>query len=288
MNLDLSGLDALAAGGLFTGAAPGKALDLALAAIDFDPEQPRGRIDDARLAELADSIRQHGVLQAISVRPHPSSTGRYLVNFGERRVRASRLAQRLTIPAVIEAHGDPYTQAIENLQREDLSPLDLARFIARREQDGDSRATIARKLGKPRSFISEIASLGEAPAPVRALCESGRCSDVRTLYTLARACRDNAPGVATLLSDDGPITRERAEAAAKGEALGPPTMKRAGAGRGRNRSARALQVALDGRTGELDWTQQPSPTSARVRFEDGALETIELPRLQLIAWADPE
>ena len=75
MNLDLSGLDALATGGLFTGAAPGKALDLALAAIDFDPEQPRGRIDEARLAELADSIRQHGVLQAISVRPHPSSTG---------------------------------------------------------------------------------------------------------------------------------------------------------------------------------------------------------------------
>lgn len=283
MNLDLSGLDALAAGGLFTGAAPGQALDLALAAIDFDPEQPRGRIDEARLAELADSIRQHGVLQAISVRPHPSSTGRYVVNFGERRVRASRLAQRLTIPAVIEPQGDPYTQVIENLQREDLSPLDLARFIARREQDGESRATIARKLGKPRSFISEIASLGEAP--VRALCETGRCSDVRTLYTLARACRDNARGVATLLSDSGPITRERAEAAAKGEVLGPPTTKRTSAGRVRPRSARALQVALDGRTGELDWTEPPSLTSARVRFEDGTLETIELPRLQLIAWA---
>jgi len=284
VNLDLSGLDQLAAGGLFAAPVPGKLLDLALEAIEFDPEQPRGRMDETALAELAASIEAHGVIQPISVRAHPSAAGRYIVNFGERRVRAARLARRHTIPAVIEPTHDPYKQVIENLQREALSPLDLARFIARREQAGETRAAIARKLGKPRSFISEIAPLAQAPEEVRALCETGRCADVRTLYTLARGCRDNAPGLAPLLAGEAPITRAAAEAAAKGPATGEPRPKRRGAAVPAKPRRNTLQVALDERTGTLEWEQPPSPTSARVRFEDGVPEIVELERLRLVAW----
>lgn len=285
MNLDLSGLDELAAGGLFAPPAPNQVRELPLDAIDFDPDQPRGRIEETALAELAASIRAHGVLQAICVRPNPQAEGRYLVSFGERRVRAARLAQRHTIPAVIEPTHDPYQPVIENLQREALSPLDLARFIARREQAGETRAAIARQLGKPRSFISEIAPLLQAPAEVRALCETGRCSDVRTLYALARGCRDNAPGLAPLLAGEAPITRAAAEAAAKGPTAVGPRPKRRGVAAPEHAKPDTLRVALDGRSGTLEWRQSPSPTSAWVRFEDGKSELVQLEWLRLVAWA---
>lgn len=286
MNLDLSGLDELMAESVFADAPAGRLIELALDVIDFDPEQPRARIDEATLTELAQSIQAHGVLQAISVRLHPEAAGRYLVNFGERRVRAARLVKLKHIPAVIEPKHDPYNQVIENLQREDLSPLDLARFIARCEQAGESRVTIARKLGKSRSFVTEIARLLQAPAPVRALCEDGRCKDVRTLYTLARAGDDEASVIAPLLAGEGPITRAAAEAAVKGEAPGASKALRVGGpARPRAGASRTLLVAVDGRTGALDWKQQPSRSSAVVRFEDGAQETIELERLQIVAWA---
>lgn len=286
VNLDLSGLDALAAGGLFAGPAPEAQREVALDLIDFDPEQPRGRIDEALLSQLAASIRVHGVLQAICVRPNPQAAGRYIVSFGERRVRAARLAGRTSIPARIELDPDPYVQVVENLQREDLSPLDLAQFIARREQAGDSRAAIARKLGKPRSFITEVARLLDAPPAVRALCEDGRCQDVRTLYNLARAGEDPAPTIAPVLDGEKRITRATLAAADKGSAPGPAQPKRGGKAPPAQPKAHALQVALDGRSGTIEWGQAPSPTTACVRFEDGELQTVALPRLQLLAWVD--
>jgi ParB family chromosome partitioning protein len=73
-----------------------------------------------------------------------------------------------------------------------LSPFDLARFIADREAEGDSRAAIARKLHKPASFITEVAGLIDAPAEVRVAFESGRARDTRVLYQLARGLRESS------------------------------------------------------------------------------------------------
>jgi len=72
-----------------------------------------------------------------------------------------------TIAAVIDDNFDPYRQAIENLQREELDPLDIADWVEKREAAGDSRITIAKRLGKPKSYISEIALLIKAPPAIR-------------------------------------------------------------------------------------------------------------------------
>ena len=122
---------------------PGEALRLPLGDIDEDPHQPRTVFDAAELQSMADSIRAHGVVQPIVVRPPVN--GRYVLAFGARRLRASRLAQVPDIPAVIRpaGSGDFAEQLIENQQRADLSNSDLATAIARLVGEGASTKDIA-------------------------------------------------------------------------------------------------------------------------------------------------
>lgn len=216
--LDLSGLEAFKASALLEDAT-GRPLELPLDAIDFDPKQPRRRVLTETLRELAETIKADGVLQPICVRPHPEHKGRYLINHGERRVRAARLAGLTTIPGFVREDVDPYAQAIENLQREDLLPLDVAAFVMEREQAGDSRAQIARRLGKPRSLITEVAELAQAPPLIRKVHDEGRCRDVRALYLLVRAHREQPQAVATLVAGNAPVTREQVEAFAVHEGV---------------------------------------------------------------------
>ncbi|MCE2689938.1 MAG: ParB/RepB/Spo0J family partition protein [Rubrivivax sp.] len=129
MTLSLDGLDLLNAPAILTAGAP---LQLPLDLIDEDPDQPRKDFDPVPLAELTDSVKARGVLQAISVRRHPLTPDRWMVNFGARRLRASRLAGKPTIPAYVDNAMDSYDQVIENEQRENLSPLELALFVQSR------------------------------------------------------------------------------------------------------------------------------------------------------------
>jgi len=167
-SLDLSALAQFKASSLLAevdrspNAAAGKPLQLEVLQIDFDVAQPRRTISEISIAELAQSIRLHGVLEPISVRSHAEIPGRYVVNRGERRLRACRMAGLDRVPAFLDERQDPYAQAAENLHREDMSPFDLAHFIAEREQEGQARAEIARRLGKPSSFITEAAALIDA------------------------------------------------------------------------------------------------------------------------------
>ena len=123
--------------------APGEALRLLLADIDEDPHQPRTVFDAAELQSMADSIRAHGVVQPIVVRPPVN--GRYLLAFGARRLRASRLAEVPDIPAVIRlaGAGDFAEQLVENQQRADLTNTDLAAAIARLVGEGANTKDIA-------------------------------------------------------------------------------------------------------------------------------------------------
>ena len=106
----------------------GKPLNLSLDSIDEDPSQPRQEFDEESLRELADTITQRGVKQPISVRPHPDQPDRWMLNFGARRLRASRLAGKTHIPAFVDLAADSYDQVIENEQREPLKPLELALY----------------------------------------------------------------------------------------------------------------------------------------------------------------
>jgi ParB family transcriptional regulator, chromosome partitioning protein len=139
--------------------------------IDSNPEQPRLAFDQATLEELAASIREHGVLQPILVRP--VDDGRYQLIAGERRWRASRIAGHATIPALVEEMDDDTAMEIsiiENLQREDISPLDEAAMYDRMIRDhGYSIRRLADKLGKDKGYLENRLRLADAPPEVREL-----------------------------------------------------------------------------------------------------------------------
>lgn len=139
--------------------------------IDPNPEQPRLAYDEATLDELAASIREHGVLQPILVRP--TDGGRYQLIAGERRWRASKIATRATIPALVEDIDDDTAleiSIIENLQREDISPLDEASMYDRMVREhGYSIRKLAEKLGKDKGYLENRLRLADAPPEIRAL-----------------------------------------------------------------------------------------------------------------------
>jgi len=136
-----------------------------------NPEQPRLAFDQTSLDELAASIREHGVLQPILVRPLDG--GDYQLIAGERRWRASRAAGLATIPALVEEIDDDTAleiSIIENLQREDLSPLDEASMYDRMVRDhGYSVRRLAQKLGKDKGYLENRLRLADAPEEIREL-----------------------------------------------------------------------------------------------------------------------
>ena len=153
----------------------GLPLTLRLDEIDEDPLQPRREFDESKLAELAETIRQRGVLQAISVRPHPEAAGRWMLNYGARRLRASKLAGKTDIPVFIDQAADDYDQVIENEQREGLTPLELALFVKKRLACGDSQQEIARRLGKSKSHITMVCAMIDPPDWLLDAYRRGHC-----------------------------------------------------------------------------------------------------------------
>lgn len=144
-----------------------------------NPQQPRRRFDEEALAELAESIRQHGVLQPILV--SEDQPGRYHLITGERRLRAARLAGLQAIPAVIRERLEGAEQLelalVENLQRRDLTPLEEARaFEHLRLSLGLSQQNIANRVGMDRSTIANSLRLLKLPAEVQEMVEWGELS----------------------------------------------------------------------------------------------------------------
>ena len=134
-----------------------------------NPAQPRLSYEEDSLVELADSIREHGVLQPILVRP----VGRqFELIAGERRWRASRMAQRDSIPAIVVEFDDETAlevSIIENLQREDVSPLEEAAMFRKMTDLGYSLRQLAQKIGKDKGYVENRIRLAEAPPEIREL-----------------------------------------------------------------------------------------------------------------------
>ena len=299
--LDLSGLSQFRASDLLSAAEGrsdrGAPTPVAVELIDFDPSQPRRTFKEDSIEELGVSIRTHGVLEPVSLRTHPQLPGRYVVNRGERRVRAARKAGLLHVPAFIDERVDPFAQAAENLHREDMSPFDLAAFVCAREKEGLSKSEIARRLAKPRTYISEAAALIDAPAPVRRAVESGRLgSDVRTLHRLVAATRGFPGRVEDLLAGDTPINRASIDALL-GEAPRTPwpgTSSGTSPAPGLGQSTKAvsggrtvLVVEHGGRRGSLRLKAQDSDVG-EVSFGDGTRSLLPLRDLRPVCWATEE
>ena len=149
----------------------GTVQNIPLDRIESNPEQPRMTFVQETIDELAASIREHGVLQPILVRPIRPGTFQLIA--GERRWRASRHAGLTTIPALVEEIDDETAleiAIIENLQREDLSPLDEASMYDRMiHQHGYSIRKLAEKLGKDKGYLENRLRLADAPPEVREL-----------------------------------------------------------------------------------------------------------------------
>jgi ParB family transcriptional regulator, chromosome partitioning protein len=159
--------------------------ELALDKILPNPAQPRLSYEEDSLVELADSIREHGVLQPILVRPVGS---KFELIAGERRWRASRQAERESIPAIVVEFDDQTAlevSIIENLQREDVSPLEEAAMFRKMTDLGYSVRQLAQKIGKDKGYVENRIRLNDAPPEIRELV-SVRKDTLSHAYELMR------------------------------------------------------------------------------------------------------
>jgi ParB family chromosome partitioning protein len=155
-----------------------RVLDLPLSLIVPNPHQPRREFNDASLAELAASLKSTGMIQPVIVRPDGQAGGRYQLIAGERRWRAAKLAELPTLPAIVRDVDGP-TQAqmalIENIQREDLNPLDRARaYQTLLNHLGLTQAELAGRLGEDRSTVTHFLRILDLAEPVQRFIGDGR------------------------------------------------------------------------------------------------------------------
>jgi ParB family transcriptional regulator, chromosome partitioning protein len=181
---------------------------LALASIKPLPGNPRKHFDEAALQELAASIATRGVIQPIIVRPHPEGQGFQLVA-GERRWRAAQKARLHEIPALVRTLSDREVMAlalIENLQREDLNPVEEARAYHRLSEDeGMIQVDIAKMVEKSRSHVANMMRLMTLPDRVLDLVEQGKLS---TGHVRALIGRDDAVQIAEIAVSEGLSVRD--------------------------------------------------------------------------------
>jgi ParB family chromosome partitioning protein len=179
------GLDALLDSGSRqeAGKSPGKTLPVTEVAIDSlrpGRYQPRQRLSEHALAELADSIREQGVLQPLVVRPSTSasSTGELEIVAGERRWRAARMSGLKTVPVIVRQLDDQSALAvalIENLQREDLNPIDQAHSLSRLANEFDlTHEQVAQAVGRSRASVTNLLRLLDLEDAVKDLLADGR------------------------------------------------------------------------------------------------------------------
>jgi ParB family chromosome partitioning protein len=169
----------------------GKPLEIPLDQIDRNPFQTRSHVNEEQLAELAASITSNGVVQPVLVRP--LGNGRFQLIAGERRWRASELAGKKTIPAILRQVSDEQAMEItivENLQRADLNPMEQARAFERLSREFHmTQEQMAVRTGKDRASVANFLRLLRLPESVQARVESGELSfgHARTLLAFEHA-----------------------------------------------------------------------------------------------------
>lgn len=153
---------------------------LGIGQLSPDPNQPRQFFDDKALSELTDSIKTHGLIQPILVRPHPHEEGRYEIVAGERRWRAAQRAQLHEVPVIIREMDDATAlqiALIENLQRQDLNAIEEAKGYQRLfDEFAYTQEKVAETVGKSRSYVANIVRLLQLPISVQSLVSKNELS----------------------------------------------------------------------------------------------------------------
>lgn len=284
-------------------------MDLPLAKIQADPNNPRRHFDRAELEALAGSIKRRGVIQPITVRP-ANDEGIYILRFGERRWRASELAGKATVPAIVSntaADKDSVIdQVIENDQRVDLSHVEMARAVGAMIEEGRSLAQIAEELSRPKSTITQYSAVAAMPDELRALLDD---AGLRTVYELHNLWKREPERVLAFIAET-PVERitrasvatlsqppvvqidqarneadpgmrsdskdERSKGRAKGSVLAGTGELAKPSGKARPVTVGAAMVSYDGKVGSLVYERCDDPEKVAVLFE-GKAKPVEVP-----------
>ena len=182
--LDLSALEGIDLGNPAP-VADGTPKQILLTDILEDPDQPRVEFPEDQMQKMVESIKARGVKTPISVKPHPTDQGKWIINYGARRFRASVMAGKETIPAFVDNDHDDYDQVMENKERLNHSPIELALFIQKKIKQGEKKNVIAKKLNEEPVFISTHLALVDMPECLSKAYDAGFKSP-KTLYDLRK------------------------------------------------------------------------------------------------------
>ena len=168
---------------LSAGDALPRIFNLRLDAVETDPDQPRKTFNDASIQELADSIEHVGIIQPIVVRKHPERDLQYVLVAGERRYRATQRLGWESIPAIRTDGNADEISLIENIQREDLRPLEEAEALARlMERHEYSQGDVAKVIGKSRISVNETLRLNSLLDEIKEGCRARQTPTPQTKH----------------------------------------------------------------------------------------------------------
>lgn len=201
--------------------------EIALDKIRPNPYQPRKNFDEKSLKELADSIKENGVFQPIIVR---KSVNGYDIIAGERRFRASGLAKKKTIPAIVRQFDESQMMEVavlENLQREDLTPLEEAQAYEMLQKNlGLTQEEVSKRMGKSRPYIANYLRLLSLPAKTKRLLQHGDLSMGQARTLLALKDKEKIDPLAKKVVKEGmPVRKVEALVAQMNERMKKPRRK---------------------------------------------------------------
>ena len=183
--------------------------ELDLSDIRPNPYQPRKRFDDKSLRELSDSIKENGVFQPIIVR---KSVNGYEIIAGERRYRASKLAKQKTMPAIVRKFDESQMMEVavlENLQREDLTPLEEAQAYEMLQKNlGLTQEEVSKRMGKSRPYIANYLRLLTLPSKTKRLLQHGDLSMGQARTLLGLKDKDKIDALAKRVAKEGMPVRK--------------------------------------------------------------------------------
>ncbi len=188
----------------------GIVLSLPLDKVIEDPTQPRTEFDAEELTKLSEDIARRGVQAPIAVRPPVD--GIYQIIHGARRFRASVIAGVPSIPAIVQADEvafDDYSQVLENTQRHNLTPLDIARFIQKRKTFGETNSQIARNLSEKPDWVTFHLALIDLPAEIQQAYDIGQIKGTKATYELRKLYGKDPDTVKRLIESKEEITQAR-------------------------------------------------------------------------------
>lgn len=238
-----------------------------------NPNNPRRRFNDVELAELAQSIGEHGIVQPVVVRPSPSVAGHYEIIAGERRWRAAQKAGLATIPIIVRAVDDKAAlelAIIENVQRADLNAMEEAQgYQQLMDEHGYTQADLGQVIGKSRSHVANTLRLLKLPAAVGEMVTDGQLS---------------AGHARTLVNADDPLALARRIVTGNLSVRQAEALAQKGASDGRKRpgqdhvekdaDTRALEKALSDATG-LAVTVNHRGSGGEVKIAYRSLEQLD-------------